>query len=142
MSDIKLSPAMVTALQGAKTVGQNIVGLPVETKTQTVKGLESRGLTDGLELTPAGVEAARQLGNDTTTYNEPAPVQESPELTTDQEAALESLGLLLDTPQVVPNRADKRRTKFSLRGAVSRMNERKRARRAAKYGDTKFGQAA
>lgn len=174
-TQIKLSPAMVTALEGAVVEGA-MVRVVDGTKAQTVKGLESRGLTDSAGyLTPEGVEAARQLGNDTTTYNEKAPETPSADLTDDVQveqqasaiAALEDLltgdpwgsdvkpenitpelidqaaeNLLkavdLDKPQVVPNRADKRYAKFSLRGALSRLAERKRVRQIKKYGTPKI----
>src|SRR6188474_3953413 len=80
MTEIKLSPAMVTALKGATIEGAH-VRVSNDTKGQTVKGLETRGLTDDKGyLTPEGVEAARQLGNDTTTYNDPAPIEVLEEL--------------------------------------------------------------
>lgn len=44
----------------------------------------------------------------------------------------------LDKPIVVPNRKDKRKARFSLRSAYSRMVERKRARKVAKYGQTNY----
>lgn len=41
----------------------------------------------------------------------------------------------LDRPHVVPNREDKRKQKFSVRGAWQRLQERKRVRAHLKYGD-------
>lgn len=175
-TEIKLSPAMVTALKGATILTnedgtRSVAGLPAETKTQTVKGLESRGLSEGLELTPEGVEAAFQLGNDI------RPVELTDDVQLDQQADEiavleellqpvghsfdqktgvvdskpvdaglsaeqakfgEALGKLLDTPHVVPNRQDKRKARFSLKAAYSRMVERKRQRKIKKYGTTKY----
>jgi|SRR6185503_6244110 len=146
MTEIKLSPAMVTALKGATIEGAH-VRVSNDTKGQTVKGLETRGLTDDKGyLTPEGVEAARQLGNDTTTYNQPVEAAEKPVETTEgnpagitpemvQEAAQNLLKAVdLDKPEVVPNREDKRKSKFQLRGALSRLNERRRVKRMKKYG--------
>jgi len=48
------------------------------------------------------------------------------------------LSKLLDTPKVVPNRKDKRHARFSLKGAYSRLVERKRQRKIKKYGTTKY----
>ena len=159
MTEIKLSPAMVTALKGATIEGAH-VRVSHDTKGQTVKGLETRGLTDDKGyLTPEGVEAARQLGNDTTTYNDPAPIEvleellegdpwasEKPVETTEgnladitpddvKEAAQTLLKAVdLDKPEVFPNREDKRKIKFQLKGALSRLKERQRVKRMNKYG--------
>jgi len=159
MTEIKLSPAMVTALKGATIEGAH-VRVSHDTKGQTVKGLETRGLTDDKGyLTPEGVEAARQLGNDTTTYNDPAPIEVLEELlegdpwasqkpveTTEgdpagitpdmvTQAAQNLLKAVdLDKPHAVPNREDKRKIKFQLKGALSRLKERQRVKRMYKYG--------
>ncbi len=175
---IKLSPAMVDALKGARVFPDGRPFLMEDVKQQTLKGLSSRGLThkDDLRfLTTEGVEAARQLGNDTTTYNDPAPVQDeplseweidalngsdtaapapdsalreiTPEMVTqaaenllktpDQLAALDSLLDHVDKPVVVPNREDKRKAR-GIRAALSRLGERRRARKVAKYGQTNY----
>lgn len=158
-TQIKLSPAMVTALMGAEVVGDSAF-VTSDTKAQTVKGLESRGLTTGSLLTAEGVEAARQLGNDLTTYNQPATVVEEPvadwerellgaetsapapdsvlrEITPEMvdEAAQSLLKAVdLDAPHVVPNRKDKRKGRFQIKGALSRLKERQRVKRMNKYG--------
>jgi hypothetical protein len=47
---------------------------------------------------------------------------------------------LVDTPVVVPNREDKRKVKFSLKAAASRLFQRNKQRRINKYGTTKYGE--
>lgn len=162
MTEIKLSPAMETALKGVIIVEGGLPRVPNDTKTQTVKGLQTRGLTDSEGyVTPLGVEAARQLGNDTTTYNQPTPVVEEPladweidalngsettapapdsilrEITpemVDQAAQNLLKAVDLDAPHVVPNRKDKRKGRFQIKGALSRLKERQRVKRMNKYG--------
>lgn len=147
-TEIKLSPAMIAALKGAVIVG-DVVHVADGTKAQTVKGLESRGLSDlNGELNANGVEAARQLGNDTTGKAVPEAETPKDEPLADWERELLEIGteeeprkaVDLDKPHVVPNRADKRKAKFGLKGALSRLIQRQRNRRVAKYGDTKFGE--
>jgi hypothetical protein len=207
-TQIKLSPAMETALKGA-TIGFSpnfgvYTGIvPEGTKSQTTKGLASRGLSDesGI-LTTDGVEAARQLGvelppwqapgNDVsaaqieqeiaegiitphtdrvvpmvTLVDEPLADWErellhtnmwepktgidtndeqtanyvaATTLTPVQQEAVDQLADLLDKPVTVPNREDKRKMKFSLRGAASRLFQRNKQRRISKYGTTKYGE--
>jgi len=167
MSEIKLSPAMVTALKGAEILNATGPTLPESTKQSTVAALASRGLVSlDRYLTPEGVEAARQLGNDTTTYNDPAPIEVLEELlegdpwasekavetTEGNPAAITSemvtqaaQNLLkdptdlakavdLDKPHVVPNREDKRKVRFQIKGALSRLRDRNRTKRMKKYG--------
>lgn len=176
-SAIKLSPAMVTALKGSIMVTGGLARVSDDTKSQTVKGLESRGLTDTAGyLTDQGVEAARQLGaelafaeaelpSDSLTDDVQVQQQDkeiqvlagsmnriTPEMVTqaaenllktpEQRKALEELAHHVDKPVIVPNREDKRKAKFKLRGAFSRLVQRQKARRMAKYGSTKFGDTA
>lgn len=193
-TQIKLSPAMVTALMGAKLVEGDHPRVSDDTKSQTVKGLATRGLSDlAGYLSVEGVEAAFQLGNDVRLPQMPAtePVVElTDDVELDQQAAeIESIenllkgdpwtetevtappviestpighdfgtttpetnvptidaGLsaqitkLVDTPVVVPNREDKRKVKFSLKAAASRLFQRNKQRRINKYGTTKYGE--
>lgn len=204
-TQIKLTPAMETALKGAEVkFAPNFgvyTGIVAEgTKSQTIKGLDSRGLTDksGI-LTQDGVEAARQLGVVLPPYQAPgsdlsaAQIEqeisegiitphpdrvvdnqrqnrEDPPLAdwerellhsnpwepkTSPDNNVEAVGTdvspeqaklthqlqkLVDKPVVVPNREDKRRKKFSLKGAASRLFQRQKNRRIQKYGTTKFGE--
>lgn len=168
---IKLSPAMVTALKGAVVVGDSVF-VPSDTKTQTTKGLESRGLSTGSLLTPEGVEAARQLGAEVhvpapesaataPVVSEDAPLAQweidalngSDSLTDDvqidqQHEEINRLSAILEGPElkkitdldkrvVVPNREDRRKVR-GIRAALSRMGERRRARKVAKYGQTNY----
>lgn len=48
----------------------------------------------------------------------------------------------LDKPHVVPNREDKRKVKFSLRGALARAAERRRVRQVNKYGSARTAKVA
>jgi hypothetical protein len=57
--------------------------------------------------------------------------------TPEQLAALDSLLDHVDKPVVVPNRQDKRKVR-GVRAALSRLGERRRARRVAKYGQTNY----
>jgi hypothetical protein len=171
MTEIKLSPAMVAALKGAEVISGQVY-VAEGTKAQTIKGLESRGLTlpESRVLSVDGVEAARQLGNDTTNLTDAVQIDQqaseidalnailrddtpkgegiTPEmieqaasnLLKDPQALAKAVDL--DKPQFVPNREDKRKVRFSLKGAIARRNERKRARKAAKYGQTNFGAVA
>ena len=165
-TEIKLTPAMDVALSTAKiqwSEGFNRyagVVLP-DTKAQTVKGLHTRGLTDpdGF-LTESGVEWARQLGAEIPPpvaqpvqdepvaplvghdFHEKAEELDAPAVDSGPSAEQAKLGAelskLLDTPKVVPNRKDKRHARFSLKGAYSRLVERKRQRKIKKYGTTKY----
>lgn len=164
---IKLTDAMVTALKGAVIVG-DVVHVADGTKAQTIKGLESRGLSDlNGELNANGVEAARQLGNDTRKVAEtPADgltdgaqvVQQGEEIKTLSESLDRSFPKTddtnvrdttavedvlrkvvdLDKPHVVPNRKDRRKAR-GVRAALSRLTERRRVRKMRKYGSTKIG---
>jgi hypothetical protein len=157
---------MVAALKGADILSPTGPTLPASTKQSTVNALASRGLVSlDRYLTPEGVEAARQLGNDTTTYNDPAPIEVleellegdpwspekavettegnpagiTPEMVT--QAAQNILKAVdLDEPHTVPNREDKRKVKFQLRGALSRLKERQRVKRMKKYGSVPTAQ--
>lgn len=162
---IKLSPAMVTALKGAYVDGHLVY--PADgTKTQTLKGLESRGLlipgTD--RLNADGYEAARQLGAEVhvlapeSAAKPPVVSDDAPlaqweidalngsetkpvgDVSDESDTSATALKLIadLDKPIVVPNRKDKRHARFSVRGALSRLAERKRARKVAKYGQTNY----
>ena len=165
-TQIKLSPAMVTALKGAE-IREGRVFVPDTTKAQTVKGLEARGLMgEGTnELNADGVEAARQLGavlssdsltDDVQVQQQDKEIQALEELLTgdswgtdvkpenitpemiDQAAQNLLKAVDLDKPYVVPNREDKRKVRFSLRGALARLAERKRVRQVKKYGSAKL----
>lgn len=164
-TQIKLSPAMVDALKGAVVDGP-MVRVPTGTKVQTVRGLESRGLSDTAGyLTDDGVEAARQLGaelasdsltDDVQVQQQDKEIQALEELLTgdpwgtdvkpenitpemiDQAAQNLLKAVDLDKPITVKNRADKRWEKFSLRGALARLAERKRVRQVKKYGTAKL----
>jgi vacuolar-type H+-ATPase subunit I/STV1 len=145
-TEIKLSAPMVAALKTAQII-DNTPQVTEATRVQTVKGLISRGLVlaDSRVLSPEGVEAARQLGQDLTVK---APEVEADSLTDDAQVAQQDEEIQavqdllkavdLDKPIVVPNREDKRKVKFSLRGALARLAERKRVRQVKKYGTAKL----
>jgi len=155
-TEIKLTPAMTTALKLAEKIGDNVY-LPDGTKAQTIKGLVSRGLSNELGvLTPEGAEASFQLGADVSI--ESVQVQEEPladwerellgtpeSIATPiadedakpqppQDKLTKELVKMLDTPTPVQNRADRRFAKFSLRGMMARRQERKRVKEIKKYG--------
>jgi hypothetical protein len=179
---------METALKGVIIVEGGLPRVPNDTKSQTVKGLETRGLTDSAGyVTPLGVEAARQLGAEVANLGEKgfefgvtgpdATIEEleallegdpwdsekaveatdsvlrdiTPEMvdqaaqnllkaaedvSDESETTATALKLIadLDKPEVVPNREDKRKVKFQLKGALSRLKERQRVKRMKKYG--------
>lgn len=164
-TEIKLTPAMDAALTSADIKWSpgfdRFVGVVLpETKAQTVKGLHTRGLTDADGfLTESGVEWARQLGAEFPPKGTTSDPEESigfefdkqtgvvdskpvdAGLSAEQTKAVDQIAELLDTPQLVPNRSDKRKARFGLRAALSRLQERQKQRRIRKYGDTKFGQS-
>lgn len=158
-TEIKLTPAMTAALKGAIIVEGGLARVSDDTKSQTVKGLDTRGLSDKSGyLTSDGVEAAFQLGNDvrpTKTAAEPladwerellgsgqdaeTPVR-APEVAVEgtkqpaQDRLTKELVKLLDKPVPVENRADRRFARFSLRGMKARRDERARQKQIKKYG--------
>lgn len=101
----------------------------------------SDGLTDDVQLDQQDTEI--QMLTESMSRVTPEMVTQAAEnlLKTPDVAELNK-AVDLDKPVIVPNREDKRKTKFKLRGALSRLVQRQKARRMAKYGSTKFGEAA
>lgn len=164
-TEIKLTPAMETALKGARIkwspgFGRYAGVVPEDTKGQTVKGLNTRGLSDSSGfLSDDGVEAARQLGAEFPPKGEvsdlaaleallepvgfevtpePNPRAITPEMIEKAAEDVLSRAVDLNKAHVVPNREDKRKSRFSLKGAYSRMVSRKRQRKVKKYGSTNY----